>query len=166
MFRTRYGAYKYKVLQKGLTNSPATYQQYINNTLFDYLDDFCTVYLDNILIYSKDVSEHELHVQKVLERLRAAGLQADIKKSEFRVTYTKYLGFIISIDGISIDPSKVEVVKNQQRPTSIKGVQAFLGFYNFCRRFIKVYGHITKPLTTLIHKGTPYKQTEQAEEAF
>ncbi len=165
-FRTRYGAYKYKVLQEGLTNSPATYQRYINNTLFDYLDDFYTVYLDNILIYSKDVLEHELYVQKVLERLRAAGLQADIKKSEFRVTRTKYLGFIISIDSISIDPSKVEVVKNQQRPTSVKGVQAFLGFYNFCRRFIKAYRRITKPLTTLTHKGTPYKQTEQAEEAF
>jgi hypothetical protein len=58
------------------------------------------------------VSEHESHIRKVLERLRAAGLQADIKKSEFRVTRTKYLGFIISIDSISIDPSKVEVVKN------------------------------------------------------
>ncbi len=166
MFRTYYRAYKYKVLQEGLTNGPATYQQYINDTLFNYLDDFYTIYLDNILIYSKDVSEYKLYIQKVLERLRVAGLQADIKKSEFRVTYTKYLRFIISIDGISIDLLKVEVVKNQQRLTSIKGIQAFLGFCNFCRRFIKVYRHITKPLTTLIYKGTLYKQTEQAEEAF
>jgi hypothetical protein len=165
-FRTRYGAYKCKVLWEGLTNGPATYQRYMNDTLFDYLDDFCTVYLDDILIYSEDVSEHESHVRKVLERLRAAGLQADIKKSEFRVTRTKYLGFIISTDGISIDPSKVEVVKNWQRPTSVKGVQAFLGFCNFCRRFIKAYGRITKPLTALTHKGTPYKWTEQAEDAF
>ncbi len=132
MFRTCYRVYKYKVLQKGLTNSPITYQQYINDTLFNYLDDFYTIYLDNILIYSKDVLEYELHIQKVLKRLRIAGLQADIKKSEFRVTYTKYLGFIISIDSISIDLLKVEVVKNQQRPMSIKGIQAFLGFCNFC----------------------------------
>ncbi len=131
MFRTYYRVYKYKVLQEGLTNGPVTYQQYINNTLFNYLDNFCTIYLDNILIYSKDVLEYKLYVQKVLKYLRVTGLQADIKKSEFRVTYTKYLSFIISIDSISIDLLKVEVVKNQQRPTSIKGIQAFLGFYNF-----------------------------------
>ncbi len=73
-FRTRYGVYKYKVLWEGLTNGPATYQRYINNTLFDYLDDFCTVYLDDILIYSEDITEHKMYVQKVLDRLRAAGL--------------------------------------------------------------------------------------------
>jgi len=165
-FRTRYGAYKCKVLWEGLTNGPATYQRYMNDTLFDYLDDFCTVYLDDILIYSEDVLEHDLHVRKVLDRLRAAGLQVDIKKSEFRVTRTKYLGFIISTDGICIDPSKVEVVKNWQRPTSVKGVQSFLGFCNFCRRFIKAYGRIAKPLTALTRKGTPYKWTEQTEQAF
>ena len=73
-FRTRYGAYKYKVLPFGLTNSPATYQRYINNVLFDYLDDFYTAYLDDILIYSDNELEHEEHVTKVLERLRKAGL--------------------------------------------------------------------------------------------
>ncbi len=73
-FRTRYGAYKCKVLWEGLTNGPATYQRYINDTLFDYLDDFCTVYLDDILIYSEDITEHKMYVQKVLDRLRAAGL--------------------------------------------------------------------------------------------
>ncbi len=69
MFRTCYRVYKYKVLQKGLTNGPVIYQQYINNTLFNYLDDFYTIYLDNILIYSKDVLEYELYIQKVLKRL-------------------------------------------------------------------------------------------------
>ena len=72
-FRTRYGMYKCKVLWEGLTNGPATYQRYMNDTLFDYLDDFCTVYLDDILIYSKDLVEYELHVRKVLDRLRAVG---------------------------------------------------------------------------------------------
>ncbi len=122
MFRTCYRVYKYKVLQKGLTNGPVIYQQYINNILFNYLDNFYTIYLDNILIYSKDMLEYELYVQKVLKHLQVVGLQADIKKSEFRVTYTKYLGFIISIDIISIDLLKVEVVKNQQCPMSIKSI--------------------------------------------
>ena len=102
-FRTRYGQYKCKVLPFGLTNGPAIYQRYINNVLFEYLDDFCTVYLDNILIYSNNLVEHELYIRKVLERLIQASLQIDIKKYKFEVTRTKYLGFIISIDRIEVD---------------------------------------------------------------
>jgi len=74
MFRTRYSSYKYKVLPFGLTNGLAMYQQYINDVLFDYLNEFCTVYLDNILIYLDNKLEHQVHVKKVLERLRNIGL--------------------------------------------------------------------------------------------
>ncbi len=111
-FRTRFGAYKCKVLPFGLTNGPATYQRYMNDVLFDYLDDFCTAYLDDILIYSDNELEHEQHVKKVLERLRNAGLQIDLKKCEFHVTRTKYLGFIISTHGIEVDPDKISVVRD------------------------------------------------------
>jgi hypothetical protein len=103
IFYTQYGVYKYKVLLFGLTNGPATYQQYINDVLFDYLDIFYTVYLDDILIYSSNKLEHKEYIKKVLIRLREAGLQANIKKCEFRVKYTKYLGFIISIEGVEVD---------------------------------------------------------------
>ena len=109
-FRTRYGAYKCKVLPFGLTNGPATYQRYMNDILFDYLDVFCTAYLDDILIYSENELEHAEHVRKVLQRLRDAGLQVDIKKSEFSVKCTKYLRFIISTDGIEVDPEKIEAI--------------------------------------------------------
>ena len=74
MFWTRYGTYKYKVFPFGLTNGPATYQWYINDVLFDYLDDFCTAYLDNIIIYSENEMEYQEHVCKVLQRLCKAGL--------------------------------------------------------------------------------------------
>ena len=84
----------------------------MNDVLFDYLNDFCTAYLDNILIYSEDRLEHEVHVRKVLDRLREAGLQADIKKSEFSVTRTKYLGFIVSTNSIEVDLAKIVVVKD------------------------------------------------------
>jgi hypothetical protein len=127
-FRTRYGAHKCKVLWEGLTNGPATYQRYMNDILFDYLDVFCTAYLDDILIYSEDPLEHKMHVKKVLNRLRKAGLQADIKKSEFKVTRTKYLGFIISTDGIEVDPAKIEAIKYWKERISVKGVQSFLRF--------------------------------------
>jgi hypothetical protein len=109
-FRTRYGSYKCKVMPFGLTNGPATYQRFMNDVLFDYLDDFCTAYLDDILIYSENELDHQEHVCKVLSRLREAGLQADIKKSEFSVTRTKYLGFYVSTDGIAVDPEKIEAI--------------------------------------------------------
>jgi len=84
----------------------------MNDVLFDYLDVFCTAYLDDILIYSKDPLEHETHVRKVLERLREAGLQVDIKKSKFDMTRTKYLRFIVSTKGVEVDPEKVSVIKD------------------------------------------------------
>ena len=100
-----------KVVPFGLTNGLATYQRYINNVLFDYLDDFCIAYLDNILIYLENELEHESYVKKVLERLWKASLQVDIKKSEFSIKKTKYLGFIISTDSIQVDLEKVKVIK-------------------------------------------------------
>jgi hypothetical protein len=155
-FRTRYGSYKCKVLPFGLTNGPATYQRYMNDVLFEYLDVFCTAYLDDILIYSENELEHQSHVEKVLTRLRAAGLQADIKKCEFSVTKTKYLGFIVSTDGIEVDPEMVEAVINWQPPQTVKGVQSFLGFCNFYRRFIRDYGKTAAPLTRLTRKEVPF----------
>jgi hypothetical protein len=111
-FRTCYGTYKCKVLPFGLCNGPSTYQRYINDVLMDYLDDFCMAYLDDILIYSEDPLEHEAYVKKVLQRLREAGLQADIKKYEFNVTRTKYLGYILTTSSLEIDPDKVEPLRN------------------------------------------------------
>jgi len=165
-FRTRYGTYKCKVLWEGLCNGPATYQRYMNDVLFDFLDNFCTAYLDDILIYSEDPLEHDLHVRRVLDRLREAGLQADIKKSEFKVTRTKYLGFIISTDGVEVDPAKVEVIKNWEEPKTVKGIQSFLGFCNFYRRFIAQYGRLARPLTELVHKDRAFIWTTQCQTAF
>jgi hypothetical protein len=130
-FRTRFGAYKCKVLPFGLTNGPATYQRYMNDVLFNYLDDFCTAYLDDILIYSDNKLDHKQHVKKVLERLRYAGLQIDLKKCEFHVTRTKYLGFVISTDNVKVNLDKISVIKHWTAPITVKGVQSFLRFCNF-----------------------------------
>jgi hypothetical protein len=138
----------------------------MNDILFDYLDVFCTAYLDDILIYSEDPLEHTEHVCKVLDRLQATGLQVDIKKSEFRTTCTKYLGFIISTKGIEADLSKVAVMHNWKPPTTVKGVQGFLGFCNFYRRFVKEYGCIAQPLNILTCKGTSFRWTAACQEAF
>jgi hypothetical protein len=165
-FRTRYGLFQYKVLPFGLTNGPATFQSYINNVLRDLLDVTCTAYLDDILIYSDDEVEHETHVKQVVERLRDAGLQADLKKCEFSVTRTKYLGFIISTDGIQVDPEKVKVVADWKPPRTVKAVQSFLGFCNFYRRFIRDYSQIAAPLTRLTRKDHAFTFNESCAQAF
>lgn len=165
-FRTRYGAYKYKVLPFGLTNGPATYQRYMNDVLFEFLDVFCTVYLDDILIYSEDPSQHVNHVNQVLKRLQEAGLQADIKKCEFGVTKTRYLGFIVTTNGIRVDPDKIQTIKDWKPPTNVRSIQSFLGFCNFYRRFIRNFGIIAKPLTQLTHKNKEFVFTEQCLAAF
>jgi len=165
-FRTRYGTYKYHVVPFGLTNGPAAFQRFINDTLMDYLDDFVTAFVDDLLIYSRNAAEHEIHVKKVLERLRAAGLQASIKKCEFHVTRTKYLGFILTTDGIEVDPEKTAVIRNWAVPTTVRGVQSFLGFCNFYRRFIKDYSRIAKPLNHLTRKDVSFAWTDKCQQVF
>ena len=96
----------------GLTNGPAAFQQFINETLMDYLNEFVTAFVDDLLIYSENELDHEMHVKKVLEQLQTAGLQASIKKCEFHVTCIRYLGFILTTEGIEVDSEKTAVVRN------------------------------------------------------
>ena len=166
-FRTRYGTYKYNVLPFGLTNGPAAFQRFINDTLgMDYLDNFVTAFVDDLIIYSKNETEHEKHVKMVLKRLRAAGLQASIKKCEFHVTRTKYLGFILTTEGIEVDPEKTQVIHNWRIPNTVQGVQSFLGFCNFYRKFIKDYSRIARPLNQLTKREVPFVWNDKCQEAF
>ena len=110
-FITRFGLYEMLVTPFGLCNAPATFQNYINHVLHDALDDYCTAYLDDVLVFSKTREEHTRHVNEVIRRLGTAGLQIDINKSEFYTTKTKYLGLIISTDGMTMDPDKVQALQ-------------------------------------------------------
>ena len=110
-FCTPLGNFKSRVLPFGLCNRPTTFQRYINETLFDYLNVFCTAYIDDILIYSQNAEEHEKYVKQVFQRLQEAGLQVDLKKSEFSVTWTKFLGLIVTTKGIEMDPEKIKVIQ-------------------------------------------------------
>ena len=113
MFRTRYGLYEWNVTPFGLTGAPATFQRYINQTLREYLDDFVSAYIDNIIIYSNGtLSDYRRKVSDILRKLRDTGLQYDIAKSEFEKDSVKYLSFIIQAGkGIYIDPKKVEAIR-------------------------------------------------------
>ncbi|KAA8618300.1 hypothetical protein SMACR_09832, partial [Sordaria macrospora] len=166
-FRTRNGAYKYKVLPFGRSNGPSLFQRFINDTLMGYIDVFCNAYIDDILIYSDNEVDHEIHVRKVLDWLREAGLQADIKKCEFHVTETKFLDFIIGVDGVRVDPDKVAAVKDWKEPTTVKGVHAFLGFCNFYRKFIREFGRVARPLHKLTCKDlSSFQWTEDCQRSF
>ena len=166
-FRSRFGLYEWLVTPFGLANAPSTFQRYINWTLRDLLDDCCSAYIDDIIIYSKNMRQHRKHVEEVLKRLRTAGLQCDIDKCEFEVESTKYLGFIVEAGkGLRMDPEKIKAIQDWQAPTTVKGVRSFLGFANFYRRFIKHYSDVVRPLTELTHKDKSFEWSAGANAAF
>ena len=152
-----------------MSGGPGSFQHYINDVLREYLDAFCTAYIDDILIYSKSRKEHRIHVRKVLTALRDAGLQLDIEKCEFFVTETTYLGLIISNKGIRMDPRKVQTIKDLITPKNVKDIQAFVGFANFYRRFVKNFFAMAAPLIKLIkltRKSVIFSWNQECETAF
>ena len=107
---THYGLFEFLVIPFGLTNTPATFQRYVNETLRLNLDQFCTAYLDDVLVYSENPEERTTHVRLVLELLQRAGLQVKPRKCEIDKTTTEYLGVIITPNGLRMDPKKVSAV--------------------------------------------------------
>jgi Reverse transcriptase (RNA-dependent DNA polymerase) len=164
-FLTWYGLFEYLVMPFGLQNAPATFQHFINSVLHEFLDKFASAYLDDIIIYSRTKREHREHVHKVLRTLQKAGLQLDINKCEFTVQETKYL---VTSDGIKMDPQKVEAILQWKLPTGIKDLQSFIGFANFYRRFIKGFSTIARPLTNMLKNVAPWPESlpEECKVAF
>jgi hypothetical protein len=166
-FRTRYGHFEYLVMPFGLCNAPASFQSYINNALRDYLDDFCIAYMDDVLVYTNGtLEEHIQHVRKVLERLQEHELYVKLEKCEFHVQETRFLGFIISPNGVAMDPDRIKTIVDWPVPKSLYDIQVFLGFANFYRRFIEGYSRVVLPLTNLLKKTKKFLWTKLAQEAF
>ncbi len=165
-FRIRFDAYKYRVLSFDLCNEFVTYQHYMNDVFFDYLDDFVFAYINDILIYSNFKKKHIEHVKKILQRLRDADLQADIDKCEFSVHETKYLDLIVNRNEIRMNSEKIEIILHWATFQNLKQMQKFFEFCNFYRRFIRNFAKIVKSLIKLICKNVFFTWNEICKHAF
>jgi len=118
-------------MPEGLTNAPAAFQRFMNDAFADMINITVIIYLDNILIYSDNMSEHKVHVQEVLQRLRANGFFVQANKCRFHVTSCEYLRYMLSPEGLIMAPYKVQIIQDWPEPQKVKGIQSFLGFANF-----------------------------------
>ncbi|KAK3548052.1 hypothetical protein QTP70_004285 [Hemibagrus guttatus] len=166
-FHTTHGHYEYRVMPFGLTNAPAVIQALINGVFQDLLGKGVIAYIDDILVYSKSLEEHVLHVQEVLSRLQRHHLYMKLEKCEFHRRTVTFLGYVISQWGVEMDMVKVRAVTDWPAPTTVRELQRFLGFANFYRRFIRNYSSVAGPLTSLL-RGKPKRLawTDQARAAF
>lgn len=135
-------------------------------TLAGLLGNVCFAYLDDVVIYAKNLQEHEDKINKVLDQLRAAGLKLQCAKCEFLKKEVVYLGHVISDQGVSPNPDKLTAVEQFPTPKSRKNVQQFLGLCNYYRKFIPNFSTISKPLTILLKKDTPFHWKNNQVEAF
>ena len=153
-FITNQGLYEYNVLPMGLCNSPAIFMQLMNDTFRDYLNKFVLVYLDDIIVYSNSLEEHEQHLRLALKKLRDQRLFVKLSKSEFCLEEVVFLGHHVGKNGLRVMEDKIEAIQKWPVPTSLKELRAFLGLTGYYRRFVKEYSKIALPLSDLIRTAT------------
>ncbi len=166
IFITALEAYKYKMLSFKLTNKLIFFQQYMNDVLWNFLNDFCQVYLDDILIYSKTRKKHKDHIKLVLSQLREVELQMNIWKCKFNVKETVFLEVIVSELDLRMNLSKVIVIVSWITSINLKKIQSFVRFVNFYRHFIKDFFKLVKSFIQLTRKDTSFVWNEVCVQAF
>ncbi|GJX16582.1 putative reverse transcriptase domain-containing protein [Tanacetum coccineum] len=183
-FRTRYGHFEFIVMPFGLTNAPTVFIDLMNRVCRPYLDKFVIVFIDDVLIYSKTREELEAHLGLVLELLKKEKMYAKFSKCEFWLREVQFLGHVINDNGIheseslyyrdiyytyhneTIDPSKIEAVKNWKAPRTPSEVHSFLELAGYYRRFFKDFSKIAKPLIVLTQKSKTFDWGKERENAF
>ena len=166
IFWTRYDLYEYNVLLFELINELSSFQNFINDTLHDFLNVFCIAYMNDILIYSNSKKKHTQHVHQILKQLRVVELQINIEKCKFSVIKVKYLNLIIIINEIKMNSEKINVIINWVTFQDVKDVQSFLSFVNFYKWFIKKFFKLIESLTVLIRKDQSFNWTQKYQFAF
>ncbi|GJS21935.1 putative reverse transcriptase domain-containing protein [Tanacetum coccineum] len=166
-FRTRYGGTLGTTSCIWVTNAclPAIFMDFNNPRLLSVWDKFVIVFIDDILIYSKSEEEHEVHLKMILDLLKKEKLYAKFSKCEFWLQEVQFLGHVVNHDGIHVDPSKVESVKNWKTPESSTEIRSFLGLAGYYQRFIENFSKIAKPLTLLTQKNKTYVWGDKQDEA-
>jgi transposase InsO family protein len=164
-FRTRFGHFEFKVMPFGLTNAPATFMRLMNKIFYDLYDICLVVYLDDLLVFSKTLSDHRKHVEEVFRRLRNNTLFVKESKCRFAVGKVEFCGHVVGSNGTEIDPKKLEVVTNWPALANVRDVRKFLGFTNYFKQFIDKYAEFTHPLTNLLRKNEPWQWGTEEQEA-
>ncbi|GJT16573.1 putative reverse transcriptase domain-containing protein [Tanacetum coccineum] len=165
-FRTWYGHYEFQVMPFGLTNAPAVFMDLMNRVCKPFLDKFVIVFIDDILIYSKNKKEHEEHLKAVLELLKKEKLYAKFSKCKFWIPKVQFLGHVINSQGIHVDPAKIESIKDWESPKTPMEIRQFLGLAGYYRRFIEGFSKISKSMTKLTQKGVKFDSGDKQEAAF
>jgi hypothetical protein len=155
-FTTRYGLFEYLVMSFGLTNAPAHFTYLMNSVFMPKLDKFVVVFIDDILIYSKNEEERAQHLRIVLTRLREHQLNAKFSKCAFWLEEIQFLGHVLSANGIVVDPNKVKYILEWKPPTTVHQVRNFLGLDGYYRRFIPDFSKLVKPITSLLKNDTKF----------
>ena len=165
-FRTQYGHYEFLVMSFGFTNALAAFMDLMTRVFRPYVDQFVVVFIDDILVYSKDAQEHEQHLKIVLQTLREKKLNAKLSKSDFWLNEVSFLGHIVSAEGIRVDLTKIEAVVNWKPPRNVTEVRSFLGLAGYYRRFLRGFSVIASPLTKLLTKGIKFEWINKCQNSF
>lgn len=165
-FRSVFGHFEPLVIQFGLVNAPAAFQRFLNHIFSDVLEVFVFIYLDDILIFSKDMDSHIKHVSIVLKRLQENHLILKVSKCHFHVKETEFLGFTINADGITMQSKKLDSILKFETPNSVSKIRSFLGIINYYRRFIPDLSVKSLPLIELTKKNSNFNWTTECQNAY
>ena len=150
----------------GLTNSPGVFTDLMNQVFRPYVDQFVVVFIDDILVYSKDREDHDTHLRVVMETLRKEQLYEKLSKCEFWLREVSFLGHIVSEEGIRVDPKKIEVIIEWKQPRNVIEVRSFLGLEGYYRRFVNGFSMTAAPRTRLLQKIVRFEWSEKCQASF
>ncbi|KAK1630970.1 hypothetical protein QYE76_005285 [Lolium multiflorum] len=165
-FKTKFGLYEWLVMPFGLTNAPSTFMRLMNHVLREFIGKFVVVYFDDILIYSRNESDHTIHIRHVLQVLRDNQLYGNLEKCTFCKDKVIFLGYVVSKHGVEVDVSKIEAIQNWPTPMNVSQVRSFHGLAGFYRRFVPNFSTIAAPLNELTKKGVVFEWGVAQDHAF